>query len=219
MPTSPAYPGSSAAPPARAGWAGRSGGRGGVDWRAAPPHAPMPTAAPPAYDAADPGAYVENILRLVGDRDPLALLEGGPDRLAGAVSGLSDADVRRPPRPGAWSALGVVRHLADSEVVYGYRLRLIVASSRPAIPGYDQDAWAERLRYDRGTVTDTLDEWRAARRGTLRFLRALGDDDWDRVGLHSERGEESVRHIATLLAGHDLNHERQVRAARDALGV
>ena len=178
----------------------------------------MPTA-PPAYDAADPGAYVANVLRLVGDRDPLALLEGGPDRLAEAVAGLSDADARRPPRPGAWSALAVVRHLADSEVVYGYRLRLIVAADRPEIPGYDQDAWADRLVYDRGTVAEALAEWQAARRGTLGFLRALDGPAWDRVGLHSERGEESVRHVATLLAGHDLNHERQVRAVRGALGV
>ena len=175
--------------------------------------------APPTYDAADPGAYVANILRLVDGRDPLALLEGGPDRLAGAVAGLSDADARRPPRPGAWSVLEVLRHLADSEIVYGYRLRLIVASGRPAIPGYDQDAWAERLAYHRGTVADALDEWAAARRGTLRFLRALDDEAWDRVGLHSERGEESVRHIATLLAGHDLNHERQVRRVREAVGA
>ena len=180
----------------------------------------MPTdAAPPAYDAADPSAYVENILHLVDGRDPLALLEGGPDRLADAVAGIAEADARRPPRPGAWSVLGVLRHLADSEVVYGYRLRLIAASDRPTIPGYDQDAWAARLHYHRGTVADALGEWRAGRAGTLRFLRALEGDEWDRVGLHSERGEESVRHIATLLAGHDLNHERQIQRAREALGV
>ena len=146
-------------------------------------------------------------------------MDDGPDRLADAVAGLSDADAERPPRPGAWSALQVLRHLADSEIVYGYRLRLIVASDRPAIPGYDQDAWAARLHYHRGTMADAFDEWRAARRGTLRFLRSLDAADWERVGLHSERGEESVRHIATLLAGHDLNHERQVRRVREVLGA
>ena len=178
-----------------------------------------PTDAPPAYDAADPSAYVQNILRLVDGRDPLALLERGPDRAAEAVAGVSEDDARRPPRPGAWSVLGVLRHLADSEVVYGYRLRLIVAADRPAILGYDQDAWAERLHYERGTVADALAEWRAGRAGTVRFLRALDGDEWDRVGLHSERGEESVRHVATLLAGHDLNHERQVRRTREALSL
>ena len=60
---------------------------------------------PPRYSADDPGAYVRHMLALVGDRDPVALLEAGPDRLAEAASGLSEADARRPPSAGAWSAL------------------------------------------------------------------------------------------------------------------
>ena len=54
---------------------------------------------------------------------------------------------------------------------------------------------------------------------TLRFLRALDGDAWARYGLHSERGQESVRQIARLLAAHDLNHERQIRRVRDTLSV
>lgn len=175
--------------------------------------------APAAYDAAAPGAYVQHVLGLVGDRDPLALLADAPARIAAAVDGLSETDARRSEASGAWSPLAVLRHLADSEVVYGYRLRLIVAADRPAIPGYDQDAWADRLAYHRGTVAEALDDYAAGRRMTLRFLHALDAAAWDRAGLHSERGEESVRRIATLLAGHDLNHERQIRRTRAALGT
>ncbi len=173
----------------------------------------------PVYDAADPGAYVQHVIDLVGDRDPLALLADAPARIAAAVDRLSETDARRAEADGAWPPLAVLRHLADSEVVYGYRLRLIVATDRPAIPGYDQDAWADRLAYDRGTVAEALDDYAAGRAMTLRFLHALDDAAWERVGLHAERGEESVRHIATLLAGHDLNHERQIRRTRAALGT
>lgn len=174
---------------------------------------------PPPYDAAAPDAYVQHMLRLVGDRDPMALLANAPARIAAAVAGLGEADARRAETPGAWSVLQVLRHLADSEVVYGYRLRLIVATERPVLPGYDQDVWADRLGYHRGTVAEALDDYAAGRRMTLAFLRALDDDAWKRAGLHSERGEESVRHIATLLAGHDLNHERQIRRVRAAVGA
>ncbi len=92
---------------------------------------------PPRYDAGDPSAYVDDMLARVGDRDPLALLAAAPDRLADAVAHLSDNDARRAPEPGAWSVLQILRHLADSEIVYGYRLRLIVASGedRPADSG------------------------------------------------------------------------------------
>ncbi len=174
---------------------------------------------PPRYDPDDPRAYVENVLSLVGDRDPLALLADADARLAQTVAGLSEADARRSERDGTWSVLQIARHLADSEIVYGYRLRLIVAADRPAIPGYDQDAWADRLAYHHGTLADALEDRAAMRRMTLRWLRAHDVRQWERVGLHSERGEESVRRIVALLAGHDLNHERQIQRVRETLGV
>jgi hypothetical protein len=171
------------------------------------------------YDAADPSAYVRAVLDLVGDRDPLALLAGGPDRVRTAVEGIREADARRSEAEGTWSVLQVLRHLADSEIVYGYRLRLIVAADRPAIPGYDQDAWAARLDYHHGTVADALGDWGAMRRMTLRWLDTLDASGWERVGVHGERGEESVGHVVRLLAGHDLVHERQVRRIRESLGA
>ena len=170
----------------------------------------------PPYDAADPSAYVASRLALVGERDPVALLDAAPGRIAEAVGGLSDDDARQPEGPGAWSVLQVVRHLADSEIVYGYRLRLIVAADRPDVPGYDQEAWTDRLHSHRGTVGEAVEDYAAARRTTVRFLRSLDDDQWDRVGFHNERGEESVRRIATLLAAHDLGHERQIARIRRA---
>ncbi len=35
---------------------------------------------------------------------------------------------------------------------------------------------------------------------------------WDNYGIHEERGNESIAHMARLLAGHDLNHLRQIEA-------
>ena len=173
----------------------------------------------PAYDAADPAAYVASRLALVEGQDAVALLEAAPDRIARALEGVTEDGARRRERPGAWSVLEVVRHLADSEVVYGYRLRQIVASDRPEIAGYDQEAWAGALGYHRGTVANALEDFASARRATVRFLRSLPDAAWDRVGRHSERGEESLRRIAALLAAHDIGHERQIERARTALEV
>ncbi|MEM1118606.1 MAG: DinB family protein [Bacteroidota bacterium] len=180
----------------------------------------LPTfARPPRYDAADARAYVEHITGLVGDRDPQALMADAPDRLGAAVARLPEADARRPEAEGKWSVLQILRHLADSEMVYGYRMRLIVADDRPAIPGYDQDAWASRLAYHHGTGADALADFAAQRAMTLRWLGALPEAALARVGVHSERGEESVGQIVRLLAGHDLVHEAQVRRVRDRLGA
>lgn len=165
---------------------------------------------PPRYSAETADAYVAALLDLLGDRDPYAVLAETPAALRDATGSLDTDALRTPEGPGRWSVHHVVTHLLDSEVVYGYRMRLIVAADRPAIPGYDQEAWAARLRYTDQPLDAVLDAFAALRALHLAWLRALSDDELDRVGLHNERGEESVRHIVRLLAAHDLVHRGQI---------
>jgi DinB superfamily len=161
--------------------------------------------------------YTDAIVGLVGDRDTLDVLRATPAALRQAVAGLAEHQLSTPEAPGKWSIRQVVRHLADGEVVWGWRLRLVLAQDRPAITGYDQDAWAERLRYDEAPVDEALDEFAALRRTHLRLVGAATDADRARVGVHAERGEESVAHMMKMYAGHDLLHLRQIERIRGAI--
>jgi hypothetical protein len=111
----------------------------------------------------------------------------------------------------------VLRHLADSEIVWAYRIRRIVAGDRPPIEGYDQDRWAERLHYERAEVGDAMTEFLALRGGNLRLVRSLNPEERARVGVHSERGEESIDHLVRMYAGHDLLHLNQLARIRAGL--
>src|SRR5688572_873228 len=91
--------------------------------------------------------YAKAVLELVGGREPLAVLRDTPAEAARAIEGLSPAQLRQPEAPGKWSIAAVLQHLADSDVVWAWRMRLILAQDRPPLTGYDQDLWAERLRY------------------------------------------------------------------------
>ena len=164
-------------------------------------------------------SYIETIVALVGDRDPLVVLADLPAEVESAIAGLPEGLLRQPEAPGKWSLVEVVQHLADSELVWGWRLRLVLAHDRPALTGYDQDAWAQRLRYAVAPVADALDQLRVLRRVHLRMLGGLSAAEWTRVGVHSERGDESVEHMVRLYAGHDLAHRRQLRRIRAAIGA
>jgi hypothetical protein len=165
------------------------------------------------------GDYTKAVLGLLGDRDPIAVLEKTPNEVTRLLTRLTPEDIARPEAPGKWSMRQVVRHLADSEIVWGYRLRRVIAEDRPPIQGYDQDRWADGLHYDRADVAESLAELRAMRAGHLRLLRPLGPAERKRVGVHSERGEESVEHMMRMYAGHDTLHLRQLERIRAALGV
>lgn len=161
-------------------------------------------------------AYTEAILGLLGSADPIQVLRSTPDAVKRAIDGMSDAQMSQREAPGKWSVRHVLRHLADSDLVWAWRLRTVLAQDRPQLTGYDQDAWADRLRYDEAPPHESLAEFRVVRRGNLRLLEHAAPDDLARVGVHVERGEESVAHMMRLYAGHDLLHVRQIERIREA---
>lgn len=163
-------------------------------------------------------AYTSAVVDLVGDRDPVDILRRTPAALAKAVRGLTGRHLARSEAPGKWSIRQVLRHLADSEIVWSWRLRMVLAHDRPQITGYDQDLWAERLGYAVADVKESLEEFGILRRGNLRLLKRAAPADLERVGVHAERGAESVRHMIRLYAGHDVLHLNQIARIRAALG-
>jgi hypothetical protein len=161
--------------------------------------------------------YVGALLALLGDQDPVAVLREGPAAVQRFLDRTPPEIVGKPEAPGKWSIGVVIQHLADSELVGGFRLRMILAHDRPPLAGYDQDRWANRLRYDETDVREALEQFKVLRRANVRLWQDLSPADLSRVGIHGERGEESLEQLRRLYAGHDLLHLRQLTRIRAAV--
>jgi hypothetical protein len=133
--------------------------------------------------------------------------------VAEALSGATDSELDRHPAPGKWSAREIVHHLADSEMTSAIRLRLLVATDRPAIAGYDQDEFARLLYYDR-PIASSLEAFKWARRTTGEILDRMSDAEWCREGTHSESGAYSADRWLEIYADHAHAHADQIRIAR-----
>jgi len=164
-------------------------------------------------------AYIEAVLGLVADRDGLTVLRATPAALRRHLDEVPDDRLRVPEREGKWSVGQVMRHLADSEIVWAWRMRQALSQDRPPLTGYDQDAWAERLGYAEADPAGSVREFEVLRAGNLWLLDRATPDDLGRVGVHVERGDESVAHMIRLYAGHDLLHLRQIERIRGTLGA
>lgn len=172
---------------------------------------------PASSSPADTAAYVAALLELLGDKDPVAILRQTPVTLLRFLDTVPLPIAPTPEAPGKWSIREVIQHLADSELVGGFRLRMVLAHDRPHLTGYDQDLWASRLHYRDVEVRDAFEQFVALRHANLRIWQHLSPVDLVRVGIHSERGEESLEHMRRLYAGHDLLHLRQLERIRAAL--
>jgi hypothetical protein len=162
-------------------------------------------------------AYAAAVVDLLGDRDPIDVLRRTPDALDASLRGLTPEEILRPEAPGKWSVRHVLRHLADSEIVWAWRIRLVLAQDRPPLTGYDQDAWADRLGYEGAEPVAALREFRTVRDGNLRLLDRVTSADLKRVAVHAERGEQTLELMIRLHAGHDLLHLKQIGRIRETL--
>jgi len=164
-------------------------------------------------------AYLASLRAALGSRDPIEVLRTTPSELRAAIDGLTMESINTAERPGKWSIRDVVQHLADSELVGGYRFRMILAHDRPALSGYDQDLWATRLRYTEADVRIALEDFARLRQANLRLLEHASPTERERVGIHAERGEESIAQLIPTYAGHDIVHLRQIARIRRAVGA
>jgi hypothetical protein len=168
--------------------------------------------------APSPGPVVEpRYAAALGDDDPVSVMAETPDRIRRLIRGLTEKQLETKPAPGKWCIKEIVAHLADGEVILGSRYRFIGAHDRPPLPATDQDAFAERLGPMNARAIDLADDFAMARAVNLGLFERLPEEAWDRIGLHEERGEESIRSIVATYAGHDRIHLAQIETIRTGL--
>ncbi len=159
--------------------------------------------------------YAARLLSYVGGRDAMKLLQAAVRKLERLVRGLTKRQLTRRPAPGKWSIAEILAHLADDELVVGYRMRMILSSNGIHIQAFDQDVWASSFQYSKRDPRESLEALRLLRRQNMALLKSTPGPMWNNYGIHQERGRETIARIVKLQAGHDLNHMRQIERIRN----
>ena len=127
----------------------------------------------------------------------LEAAEKSPKQVAAAVSGLPDKVLRYKPAPDKWCILEILGHLADVEIVYGYRLRQMLADKKPVIAPMDQNEWARNLGYMETPPAELIALYGLNRHANLRLLQRLKPADLEKSAFHPETGKDFT--VAELL--------------------
>ena len=155
-------------------------------------------------------AYTQRILGNLGGQPALRVQQATPQKLAKLIKGLDRKKLAKRPAPDQWSVAEILAHLADSELAVGWRVRLILSANGTPVQAYDQDVWASIFNYGKRDPRTSLETFRLLRANNVALLKTIPKALLENYGIHAERGKESITHVANLVAGHDLNHLKQV---------
>ena len=150
--------------------------------------------------------------------DPLAMQAETLAILTEFVRGVPEQALRRRPHPDKWSVVEIIAHLAEDELVTSWRYRQMIENSGCPLAAFDQDEWARLGDYPSWSVPESLQMFRLLREANLRMCGRLTPDEWDRFGIHAERGKIRVVDLARHMAAHDRNHLEQIKAILDEGG-
>ncbi|TKI60065.1 DinB family protein [Lysinibacillus mangiferihumi] len=112
------------------------------------------------------------------------------------------------PAPNKWSIHQIVGHLADNEVCNSIRVRCILTEETPVLVGYDSDDWQRWFTIN--DIWTCFNRFKQERLNLIALLETLQEKEWERMGFLDYRGNEQLRVLLGVLAGHDENHIGQL---------
>ena len=141
----------------------------------------------------------------------------GPNQLRAAIAGMTDEQINASPIPGKWSTRQVICHIADFEPVYADRMKRVIAEENPTMFGGNPDVFAARLAYEQRDIEEELQLIESVRKHVARILKTLKADDFQRTGMHSERGPITLEKLLTNVTNHIAHHVKFIEEKKAAL--
>ena len=158
-----------------------------------------------------PQQYIARILSNLEGQDAVKILKSTPTKIKKTIERVGKKALYKRPQPGKWSIAEIIAHLAETELVMGWRYRTIAEKNGVTLQPFEQDHWAENSQYQNTDVFVMLEMYAVIRKANLKFLLGLPPKKLQNFGIHQERGKETIRHIMNLEAGHDINHYKQIK--------
>jgi uncharacterized damage-inducible protein DinB len=152
------------------------------------------------------------------DRQLIERYVSEAEDLGKSIAGLSKQDLLAFPVAGTWSIQQIVIHMLDSDLVGTDRMKRVIAEDNPLLLGYDESKFAARLYYQDMDPQLACDLFVKNRKYTAEILKRLPDEAFQRAGIHTERGKETLAELVEIYVGHLQHHLKFIRDKRKLLG-
>ncbi len=149
------------------------------------------------------------VARVPGDELIVRLRDQG-EGTQRLFAGVDEATGMHHYAPGKWTVKRVLQHVVDGERMFTYRALCIARGEQQALPGFDENAYAELDGSDARSLASIAAEFAAVRAATIALFTGFEDAAWSRRGI-ANGNLFTVRALAWVTAGHELHHVTVLR--------
>lgn len=112
--------------------------------------------------------------------------------------------------PDGWTVTEVIAHLYDFDGIFRMRAEMIVNQDYPQLPGFDHEQMAIDRNYRAMNPHEVYAKLVESRNGFSDFFKSLSDEQWERAGVHPEKGHFTMMDAVMQVGTHDANHLEQI---------
>ncbi|WPV64251.1 MULTISPECIES: YfiT family bacillithiol transferase [unclassified Chitinophaga] len=133
-----------------------------------------------------------------------------------AVQTLDAPQLSTPYRPGGWTVVQVVHHLADSHMNAYTRFKLALTEDNPVIKPYDEAAWAELPDVTKTPINISLTLLHSLHTRWVSLMDNMTPEQWERVFTHPEHGETFfLKKVAGTYSWHGKHHLAHIERLKE----
>jgi len=133
-------------------------------------------------------------------------------RLRKIVDSLTEEQLLKTYRDGAWNIRQLVHHITDSQVTMYHRLRLALTDDNPTVPNFDQDKWAV-LPDTELPVEPSIQILEGLNERIIVLGKSLSAADYERQFTHEINGPVTVGTKLKKLSWHQEHHLEHIKIA------
>ena len=142
----------------------------------------------------------------------LEILKRTPETLKSLLKGLSSDCVEKNEGDNTWSPYDVLGHLIEGEKT-DWVVRIEIILSPNTNKGFTPFNMSAQFEDSKGkSMDDLIGEFVSLRAENVRKLKSLNisDSDFDKIGIHPEFGEVTLKELISTWVAHDLGHIAQI---------
>lgn len=149
----------------------------------------------------------------------ISVLEACPKWYDYSIENLDEEQLNTAYRPGGWTVIQVVHHVADSHMNGYTRLKLAITEDNPVIKPYQEKLWAGLPDVQEVPLNVSVTLIHALHRRWASTFRNLEETDWERTYFHPEAGRNiPVWEMLASYAWHCKHHFEHIMKLRERMG-